>query len=405
MAEASSSSTRWRRPAQHFPLVPHLAVIPVLLAVATAVLLFVHSDVNAALLWSQCHSRALLPGLSRIPLLGTPSCFLVSFLHAALDSVRSRAVLGAILGFVGALLTVSTLESARRVNAGNLVVARPTLPWLVFNLVGGALVWQIVIVPAFILAAKQWPPHAKSSSSGPHGYDDGHEDEEQQQQQVAATAAATDGRRDDPLQIDRGRQVARTEVIAIPIAVALGYYAPSLAMLITASPVAIGVWLFFPLYVSIVRQGVRLVLGRLRPFRRGPTIHLESHIKSLAAMYALPVLCSLAAHGFLIASLAKPDDRRELTRSTSVFVEIDFQFVGLTFLYWALVEVGWRLPLAIVALSLLLGPGAGTALGWLYREKLITSDLVLQLHTVVEEEAEEAANAQRGPDEETPLIP
>ncbi|OAQ65254.1 hypothetical protein VFPPC_06395 [Pochonia chlamydosporia 170] len=378
--------SRWRRPAQNFPLFPHLAVVPAILAIATAIALFVHSDVNAALLWSQCHSHALLPTLSRIPILGTPACFLVSFFYAALDSFRSKAVMSVILSFVGSLLTVSTVESARKVNEKNVVVSRPTLPWLVFNLAGGALVWQLVYVPAFILGAKAWP----FPGTGRLITDTGHVDEPVQR----------DGDEErDPVQMDKGRQVKLVEVIAIPIAVALGYYVPTTLMVSLNNPVTIGTWLFFPAYVSLIRQGVRYVLNKLRRFQDGPMIHMEANTKAFIAVYAVPILCSLLSHGFIIGNLTKSDDRKEMTRSAVKFIEIDSQFIGLTILYWVFTEVGWRAPLAIVITSIFLGPGAGTALGWLYREKLITSDLIMQLLTQVNDE-------ERGgdPDEETPLI-
>ncbi|KHN94943.1 uncharacterized protein MAM_07170 [Metarhizium album ARSEF 1941] len=368
--------SRWRRPAQHFPLFPHLAIVPALLAAATAVALFIHSDVNAALLWSQCHSHALLPALSRVPLLGTPACFLVSFLHAALDSTRSRAVMSVVLSYVGALLTVATVESARRVNAKNAVVSRPTLPWLVFNLLGGALLWQLVYAPAFILGAKAWPLPAVDD----HGDGDG------------------DGERPDASEAGKGRQVKLVETVAIPVAVALGYYVPSTLMLSLNDPAAIGAWLLFPAYVSLIRQLVRRGLSGLRRFRDGPTVHMEASAGACVAVYALPVACSLLAHGFVVGNLARPDDRQEVTRSTVGLIEIDSQFVGLTMLYWVFTEVGWRAPLAMVLSSLVLGPGAGTALGWLYREKLITSDLATRL-------LEQVDDGERGDGgEQTPLI-
>ncbi|GAO19722.1 uncharacterized protein UV8b_06758 [Ustilaginoidea virens] len=376
----------WRRPAQRFPLFPHLAVVPALLAIATAVSLFAHSDVNAALLWSQCHARALLPALSRVPVLGTPSCFLVGFLYAALDSLRSRAVMGVILAFVGALLTVSTVESARKVNARSPVVSRPTLPWLVFNLGGGALVWQLVIVPAFIQAAQAWPPARRE------GGDDDDDDE-----------AVPDGHGRES-EADAGRHVSRADVVAIPVAVALGYYVPSALMLGLPSPVAIGSWLFSPAYVSLIRRFVRHSLRQWPRFRPARAIHLEAHARALAAVYALPVLGSLLAHGFLIGNLAAgADDRREMTVSAMALIVIEFQYIGLTLLYWVFVEVGWRAPLAIALLSVLLGPGAGTAVGWVYREKLIASHLVAQPLA----SAGDVDDQERGPgqaDEQTPLL-
>jgi hypothetical protein len=81
-----------------------------------------------------------------------------------------------------------------------------------------------------------------------------------------------------------------------------------------------------------------------------------------------------------------------MTRSTIVFIEVDTQFIFWTVLYWMLVEVGWRVPLTTVLTSLLIGPGAGTCVGWMYREKLIHHD----------DDGNESADEPA--DEETPLL-
>lgn len=385
-----SHTSRWHRPAQSFPLFPHLAIVPALLAIATVIALFVHSDVNAALLWSQCHSHSILPGISRMPVLGTPACFLISFFYAALDSLRSKAVMSVILAYVGSLLTVSTVESARKVNARNVVISNPLLPWLVFNLFGGALVWQLVIVPAFMLGVKSWP----------------FVQQEEQEQRQGDNEEPRDG---DSMTVDKTRQVSQSEVIAIPIAIVAGYYVPSTLMLTLNNPAAIGTWLFFPAYVTLIRKFVRYAVGKLRRFQSNPSIHLEAHTKSYAVVYAIPIVCSLVAHVFVIRNLTMSDDRKEMTRSAVKFIEIDFQFIGLTMLYWVFTEVGWKGPLAIVGSSVVLGPGAGTALGWLYREKLITRDFMLQqlIDAVAAEEEAEGDEEQAGrgrPTEQTPLI-
>ncbi len=114
--------------------------MPVLLAIGTFLVLFVHSDTNIPMLYSQCHARSRLRWLSRIPVLGAPSCFLVSFFQEALASTRAAGTMAAILSFVGGLLTVSLVEAARVCNAPNKLIKYPTLPWIVFNLIGGAAV-------------------------------------------------------------------------------------------------------------------------------------------------------------------------------------------------------------------------------------------------------------------------
>ena len=320
-----------------------LLVIPVLLALATGLLLFVHSDVNVAMLYSQCHARSRLQWLSRIPVLGAPSCFLVSFFQFALASARSFAVMSVVLSFVAGLLTVTTVESARLCNGPSVLIAYPTGAWLVFNLLGGAIVWELVIIPAFLHRAKRI-------------------------QAAERTADHTLERAHDPDVGDARRHLAGVaEVAAIPVAVALGFVAPSLAMLILGTPATIIVWLFFPIYVSLLRQLVRPVARSAVTEHR--SLHLESHRPSLVAVYAVPVACSALSHALLIWNLFQADDRKEMTRATLKFIEIDFAFIALTVLYWLFVEAGWRVALIMVGATLVLGPGAGVCIGWRYREE------------------------------------
>ncbi|KAJ4306046.1 hypothetical protein N0V88_000841 [Collariella sp. IMI 366227] len=215
------------RPPLHHLSLRYLLIPPLLLALLTGVTLFLHSDTNTYMLYSQCHARSRLPWLSHIPLLGSPFCFLVSFFQEAIASVRAFGLMAVILGFVAGLLTVSTVESARVCNGPSVLIAYPT------------------------------------------------------------------------------------------------------------------------------------------------------------------GLC-----------LTQPDDRKEMTRSTLKFITVDAFFVGLTVLYWILVEAGWRVVLVMVAASVVLGPGAGICIGWIYREQTVDPD---QSVTVV------AVGARRdsedaGPSEETPLL-
>ncbi|OAA74221.1 hypothetical protein ISF_01122 [Cordyceps fumosorosea ARSEF 2679] len=359
-----------------------LMVVPILLAVLTGIALFVHSDVNTPLLWSQCHARARLPGLSRLPLLGTPLCYLVSFFQAALDSSRTRAVMGVILAFVGALLTVCTAESARGCNRPARLVANPTPAWLLFNFLGGALVWQLLIVPAQVQRLRNIFLAQKLGATG----DDDEEEE------------VGGGDRLEALGVDLDRNIAGAEVVAIPVAVLIGFYLPSALMLSYNSPAAIGAWLPFPLYVSLVRQAVRWALQRVWDNTAERDVHLETHRRSLIAVYGAPALSSVLAHAAVLWSLTRPDDRRELTRSCVKFVEIDFAFIAATVLYWVLVETNWKVPAYMIGVSALLGPGTGTLVGWLLRENVIEKELgaVIDLAT--------AEDTTDEPSEQTPLI-
>ena len=348
----------------------YLLVVPVALAMATAAVLFVHSDVNVAMLFSQCHARARLPWLSHLPVVGAPSCFLVSFFKEALASARAVAVMGVVLAYIGSLLTVSTVEAARICNGPSVLIAYPTGGWLVFDLVGGAMVWQLLMIPAFFRRSKVIYAQAEAASAP---------------EAAAETGTAT----------HRHLSVA-AEVVAIPAAVALGYVTPSMAMLATDAPAAIVVWLFFPLYVSAIRQAVRGAIHRVAASLAGRSLHLESDRPSLLAVYAVPIVCSVAAQVLLVYNLvAVADDRKEMTRSTLKFVEIDFFFILLTVLYWILVEAGWRVVAVVLASSVVLGPGAGLCLGWIYREQQLG---------FVDDAPGDAEQGADGPSEETPLL-
>lgn len=332
-------------PSDRLPKVPvhrfsyrQLVAVPVILSagyVATIIALSLQ-DVNPGLLYSQCHARAKIPWLSHVPLLGAPACYLVSFFQYAVSSSRSAAVLSEILGLIGALLTVTSLEAARLCNASATLIAHPTGPWLIFNLAGGQLVWGLVIVPAFLRRAKDLEPVEASP-----------------ERRLAADS----------------RNVALgVEAVAVPVSVVVGFFIPSLLMLFTRSSVAVFAWLFFPVYVAIVRQLVRWVLVRADAERFAPSFRVEDSAASLCGLYLPAVAMSAAAHVWLIVSLFMADDRREMTRSCLGFIQIDGLFIGLTALYWILVEGGWKSAGMSVLVSVLLGPGAGVCAGWLSRE-------------------------------------
>ncbi|OIW30116.1 hypothetical protein CONLIGDRAFT_557023, partial [Coniochaeta ligniaria NRRL 30616] len=329
----------------------------ILLAVATLTILLLHSGGNDGLnlpfLWSQCHARSRIPWLSHIPLLGSPACFLVSFFQESVASSRSAAIMAAALSFVVGLLTVTTVESARGCNAPARLIRCPTGGWMVFNLLGGAVVWELVVVPSFlvrgreIIAARREGAGVRSPGGG----------------MVA------------PLHPERGAAMRHlgsgAEAVAIPVAVAVGCVLPGVLMLVLGegAPAVVLVWLLFPVWVSLVRQGVRAVLVRVGKDRFGGSLYLEESRVWLAVTYAVPVVCSVLAHGLLLWSLiAGRDDRKEMTRATTRFVEIDVGFVGVTVLYWLFVEAGWRVALVMLLGSVALGPGAGVCLAWVYRE-------------------------------------
>lgn len=324
---------------------PWLLTVPVLLAVLGVVTLVVHSDYNIPALYSQCRAHSRLHSLSRIPVLGPPSCFLVSFFQFANASTRSLARMGVILSFIAALLAISLVESARLSNKPSRVISKPTLPWLVFNLGGGFLIWDLVIVPSFLQRAKN----------------------------VQAARESRTAERVREVDSDIDREVrslsSQVESYAIPIAVIVGFLVPSLVMLILNDPISIGVWLFFPLWVAVVRYAVKLV-GVNSIIDPEPN-HLESHRWPTIGAYAAPAVCSILAHGFLLWNLFGPEDRKEMTMATIRFLQINVVIIILTVLYWILIEAGVVVTLAFIGASILLGPGAGLSVAWVLRERAI----------------------------------
>ncbi|RKU47920.1 hypothetical protein DL546_009306 [Coniochaeta pulveracea] len=257
-------------------------------------------DINIPLLYSQCHARSRLHFLSRIPVLGAPSCFLVSFWLETLDSFRGRVIMATLLGFVVGLVTVTTLESKRVANQRDGLVKRPGLwVWAPFVVLGG---------------------------------------------------------------------------------------------------------------VSVTGWGVP---GLLRRGKEGETwtttLHLSSSRLNLVAVYALPILLSVVAHGYLLYNLVtRRDDSHEVTRSTLKFILIDLGGLLTAVLYWVLVEAGWMAAAVFVVATLLAGPGAGVSLAWGWREiggewktPGRTGTRAVAVGSTVGTPTEEGGNAI---DEETPLL-
>lgn len=361
------------------------------------------------MLYSQCHAHARLPGISKVPVVGTPFCFIVSFFEAAIgkdvpsdgrpgggkgdgsgSSFRAGSIMGVVLSFVGSLMTVYTVEGARVCNkddrkstedeveggsqqpqnkkkkkkkgmGGRVLIAYPSGWMLIFNLMGGAWVWELGIVPAFLRRAR------------------GIIEERDRDHPVYGQEGEEEGRGGLPLlDYKQIRNIENPhEQIAIPSSILLGFIVPSVSMLLSKpssatstscsqSSALVIVWLFTPLYVSLIRKAIRYVLQRFRK-EVSSSIYLEASTKSLILMYGSPMLFSVLSQAlFGYSWLRGKDDRKEMTRSTLNFVGVDVIYLGLTVLYWLFVEVGWKVVGVMVLGSAVLGPGAGVCLGWIF---------------------------------------
>lgn len=68
-------------------------------------------------------------------------------------------------------------------------------------------------------------------------------------------------------------------------------------MLFVNTPTTIGIWLFVPAYVAIVRHGMLRLLRHMRRYEEEIS-HLESSYNGLVTVYSLPAALSLAANIF-----------------------------------------------------------------------------------------------------------
>ncbi|TAQ83388.1 hypothetical protein B7494_g8283 [Chlorociboria aeruginascens] len=340
-----------------------------ILSFSTVYLLFLSSDDSLSAIWRQCspqNPKGLLPKLSQVPVVGQASCYLISFFNYALDSSRAFAVMSVILSFIGALLTIMAVESARIFNSPNYVIRNPTLPWLFFNLAGGAVVWQVIIIPAFIARARR-ACRVQDSTRSPNL---------QNQDWAETSTNSTDevGERDPNRGSSKRHLHNQVEIYAISISVVIGYVLPSIAMLFIPNPISITAWLFFPLWVSLARQAIRYLLILLPQFPQftdsdSDTHHMESYAHSVSVVYALSVFLSIVSQSIIFNDLLEGQDGSPITGAALGLIEVDFLAVALTVFYLLLLEAGWVVLSLSLVCSILAGPGAGLVLGWILREK------------------------------------
>ncbi|KAF4442592.1 hypothetical protein FACUT_1904 [Fusarium acutatum] len=369
---------------------PSLVLPLVLLGLGTAWILFLNSDPSVSAVFTKCFpldegdgvgdgsdgsdGETTTPFLATIPIVGPPVCCLVSFFRAALDSHRSAIIMGEILSYVGALLTVTTLESARACNQSSFLIRNPTPSWLLFNLAGGAVVWQLAIIPSFLSheRKRQRLPPERCNSVSVNSVTAAQRQSSEEQQALLGPRGQEQQQQHEHMQ----RHLDPVEPPAISVGVVLGYFVPCMLFVLASGTISILVWLFFPAYSSIVRIAVRRLLRVANPpgAAAGSSLHPESSRAAVLWLYLVPMLWSVVAHWLLLYNIAiVPDDRSHTTRAALGFIIADFTAIGLSVVYWMFAETGWRLALLSLAAGAVLGPGAGLCLAWVLREGIMAS--------------------------------
>lgn len=373
---------------------------------------------NLAHLWNQCSSSFSSSSSSsssspspppNSKLQPTALCFAVLFFQTALDSTRARLKEAVIIGFLAGLATITAVESAKygerqdpvktgvnttrpqqreedtagkweeassgkgihadhqRRNShqaaavsSRKVIDNLTIPWLLYNLAAGALAWQAIIIPAFL--HEQLRPAAGRPSTSTH--------------------------------LRPARNTMMSEIISILLGVTFGLLIPSTLMIVNPTSTAtILVWLFFPIWVSLIQRTVRGVMRVRSPSdKNNHKVETKKRAGPIVLMpYAIPMIYSTVSHVLLAKNmLTEADDRGPLTRSAVLLLEIDHLAIFLAFLYWVWARTvsttkktsstaarengrfvtGLQPVLITLVSGSLLGPGAGACLGWVSSSSL-----------------------------------
>jgi hypothetical protein len=293
------------------------------------------------------------------------------------------------------------------VNAPNPVIRNPTGPWMLVNIVGGGVVIPLVLLPAFIqrsrnnfLVLKQAygayesaeaempsaEPESTLSSTPPKPMN-----------VAAANLAPHDGQNNRHLQ-------SFAETFTTPASIILGFVMPSGCLLTEVSPVVIGLWQFFPIYVSLFRRVLHMALTCMSSIDGG-THHAESDHRSLLRMYGLPVILSVACQINLLCDALTPDTSSPTTLSALKFMQIDFWAIVGTMMYWLLIEAGVIVMLIATVCGVIAGPGAGVIVGWILREREVLShQKILHANESRWSNAQNQGTSDGLPTEDQPLL-
>ena len=348
----------------HLTLLAPLAV----LAAFSAYALFMTSDPKVQAVFERClagDNEDSVWYVKPATVAATPICCLASFFEAALGSTRSKIIMAEILSYAGALLMVMTLESARPRNQRNRIIANPTTPWLVFNLAGGALIWQLVIIPAFL-------HHEKKNTQllRPQNQSDGH-DIDAPSEGVKSLTNDSPANRDKDTNIQNYSEVAVSvnEIRAISLAVSIGYYFPSTLMLYRPCYSTIVVWHFFPIYIMVLRRTLRVWSSTSLTTTATEREHQRPITSPKLLLYSIPMGCSFVAHVALLHHMAFiHDDNSTTTRATLRLIQLDIALIGLTIMYWMTMVRGIRSVFINLIVGCVIGPGAALCLTWILHD-------------------------------------
>ncbi|SJL02259.1 uncharacterized protein ARMOST_05585 [Armillaria ostoyae] len=291
------------------------------------------------------------------PILGQFLCGIVTFFKLILSDPEGSHFLAVFLSFVAGLVTIVCLESARVANQAHRVIKYPTPALMMVNIVGGLVVFPLVLCPAFLLKSQNEhrlePLVPTITAEG-----------------ASVISETTPLIRALPLTDRHVLSVA--EIYSIPLSVFLGFIVPSITLFLHPdNEVLIALWQLFPVYVAILRYISRAVLLRSVPHLCVNNVHVESDNVGLLYVYGAPSVVSLLTHLLYVWHALAPSSgvpNPQVHAALHVLV-VDFWAIALTMLYWLWFEGGIRPATTALLASLIAGPGAGICVGWIMREE------------------------------------
>ena len=282
-----------------------------------------------ASLWGICSSSSSpYPEISGIPVIGIPCCALSIFFASTVATPSGRVFMSVFFSFITALITTTMVESQRQGETPNAVMRYPAAPWLLVNIVSGAIVAPLVMAPGFF-------HHSRRCLR------------KQQQSRIASAGSLPN------------RAVHASAKLAIPLSVTGGFIIPSMILIFASSPTTVILWQFFPIYVAILFRLLRTILNQLPR-----TISTASQGRLKELLFTIPILLSILSYtsliiySFSLLFSQHHDEASHLTIAALHVLAINFLTIFITLIYWLYVEGGTSTTRAALKWTLVAGPGA-----------------------------------------------
>jgi hypothetical protein len=244
-------------------------------------------------------------------------------------------------------ITTTIVESQRQGESPNVVVRYPAAPWLLVNIVSGAIVTPLVMAPGYF-------HHPRRCLC------------KQQQSRMASPDSLPN------------RAVHASAKLAIPLSVTGRFIIPLMTLIFASSPTTVMLWQFFPIYVAILFRLLSTILSQLPP-----TLSAASQGRSKELLFTIPILLSILSYAgpiiytFPLLLSQHHAEASHLTTPAVHILAINFLTIFITLIYRLYVEGGTLTARAAPKWTLVAGPGAGMCFGWITREEAMRTQIMM----------------------------